>query len=163
MALEIEPEGAEYYEILSGIEYQRSNWQASLMYAEQGLKFDPEFIGLVNARSQALMKLKRGSEAESGIRSALARDPENERLHENMGYTCLEKGEHKKALEHFSQAISANPQSEGARQGIIDSIKAQKMLYALLLKYFFFMSRLDKRTQIMFYFSMVFRPPCSMS
>ncbi|HYG33543.1 MAG TPA: tetratricopeptide repeat protein, partial [Clostridia bacterium] len=83
------------------------------------------------------------------IDAALARNPENSITHANQGWALLEQGDPKKALEHFREALRLDPESEWARQGIIEALKARHFLYAWMLRYFLWMSRLSTRTQWM--------------
>ncbi|MBF0431483.1 MAG: tetratricopeptide repeat protein [Fibrobacteria bacterium] len=151
-ALRLDSEEPEIYELLSSITFRKKKWQETLDLAEEGLKYQSEHSGLVAIRSQALMKLNRKDEAGASIEAILQKDPENPVLHESLGMSLLEKGDAKRALIHFKEAIRLNPESENARLGIIESIKARNIIYAGLLKFLFFMSRLDTRVQYMIFF-----------
>jgi hypothetical protein len=90
-----------------------------------------------------------GRKAEAGltIDAALANDPENSVTHANQGWTLLHAGDHKRALEHFRESLRLDPENEWARQGIIEALKAQNIIYAGMLKYFLWMSRLSSNAQ----------------
>src|SRR6185436_9021657 len=70
--------------------------------------------------------------------------PENAFTHANQGWTYLNKGEPKKALEHFRESLRLDPANEWARHGIVEALKARNIIYAVMLKYFLWMARLSR-------------------
>jgi hypothetical protein len=56
----------------------------------------------------------------------------------------LNKGEPKKALEHFRESLRLDPANEWARHGIVEALKARNIIYAVMLKYFLWMARLSR-------------------
>jgi len=133
--------------LLANIHLQEARWRDALNAAEQGLQFDPEHVGCTNLQAIALVKLGRKSEAGRTIHTALSRNPDNALTHANQGWTLLEQGQPKAAAEHFREALRLDPQNEWARQGIIEALKAQNIIYALMLKYFLWMAKFSRRGQ----------------
>jgi tetratricopeptide (TPR) repeat protein len=146
-ALRLDASDADYFALLAGIHVDERRWPAALEAAEQGLQLDSEHIGCTNLRAIALIKLGRRAEAGATINAALAKNPEDSVTHANQGWTLLEQGDPKKALEHFREALRLDPENEWARQGIVEALKAQHFIYALMLRYFLWMSRLSSRAQ----------------
>ncbi len=146
-AIRLDPEDPDNFSMLAAILLDRRQWKDALSTAETGLALDAEDIACNNIRALALTKLGRRKEAGATIRQALARDPENAVTHANMGWTCLEDGETKPAMEHFREALRLDPDSEWARAGIVEALRARHFLYRIVLKYFFWMSRLSGRAQ----------------
>jgi tetratricopeptide (TPR) repeat protein len=146
-AIRLEPDDADYFALLANIHFQERRWQNALDAAEQGLQFDPEHVGCTNLRAMAMVKLGRKSEAGRTIDTALAKNPDNSLTHANQGWTLLEHGEPKKAAEHFREALRLDPQNEWARRGIIEALKAQNFIYAMMLKYFLWMAKFSRRGQ----------------
>jgi tetratricopeptide (TPR) repeat protein len=95
----------------------------------------------------ALVKLGRKAEAGVTIDAALSRNPDNALTHANQGWTFLEQNQPKKALEHFREALRLDPENEWARSGIVEALKARNFIYAIMLRYFLWMSRLSTRVQ----------------
>lgn len=77
----------------------------------------------------------------------MANDPNNAYTHSNYGWGLLEKGDHKKALEHFREALKNNPSFEHAQAGMAEALKAKYLFYRLFLKYAFFMQNLTAKYQ----------------
>ena len=146
-AIRLDSVEADYLCLLAGIHFQEQRWKESLGAAEQGLQLEPEHIGCTNLRAMALVKLGRRAEAGATIDAALSKNPESAITHANQGWTLLEKGEPRKALEHFREALRLDPENEWARRGIVEALKARHLIYALMLKYFFWMSRFSRRGQ----------------
>src|SRR5688500_11217112 len=148
-AISMEPEDADFYALLAQIRLNQKNWKGALEAAELGLQNDAEHVGCTNLRAMALVNLGRKEEAGITIDSALAKDPENSVTHANQGWALLHAGDHKKALEHFREALRLDPENEWAREGIIEALKAQNFIYAAMLKYFLWMGRLSSNMQWM--------------
>jgi len=146
-ALRLDSSEPSFFALLSAIHLQERHWQSALEAAEQGLRLDSEHTGCTNLRAIAMVKLGRKAEAGQTIDAALARNPDNSLTHANQGWTLLEKNEPKKALEHFREALRLDPTNEWARRGIVEALKAQNFIYALMLRYFLFMGKLSKRGQ----------------
>ena len=146
-ALRLDSSDADYFAMLSNIHVDEKRWREALEAAERGLQLDSENIACTNLRAIALVKLGRKAEAGATIDAALSKNPDNAITHANQGWTLLERGEPKRALEHFREALRLDPQNEWARHGIVEALKARNIVYAVMLKYFFWMSRFRGRTQ----------------
>jgi tetratricopeptide (TPR) repeat protein len=146
-AIRLDSTDADYFSLLAVIHLDQKRWSEALSAAGQGLQFDPEHVGCTNLRAIALVKLGRKAEAGTTIDAALAKNPDNSVTHANQGWTLLEQGQPKPALEHFREALRLDPTNEWARQGIIEALKAHNLIYAVMLKYFLWMSRLSSQAQ----------------
>jgi tetratricopeptide (TPR) repeat protein len=146
-AIRLEPTDADYHGMLAGIEFDRRQWQAALNAAETGLQFDPEHVACNNLRAMALVKLGRKAEAGVTIERTLARDPDDAFSHANQGWTLLEQGQRKKAMEHFRESLRLDPTNEWAQAGLVEAIKSGNPVYAVMLKYFLWMQKLSDRAR----------------
>lgn len=146
-AIELDPYDPDYFALLSSIRFQKHRWADALAAAEEGLAIDPEHVGCTNLRAMALTKQGRREQAGATIDAALARDPESAITHANQGWTLLERGEPKRAMEHFREALRLEPDLEWARVGIVEAMKARNIIYRWLLGYFLWMMKLPPRTQ----------------
>lgn len=146
-AIAYEPHNAEYFGLVALIKIEQKEWQAALENANQGLTIDPDNLTCLNARSTSLFKLDKKEEAHLTIEKALSKDPENEVTHTNIGWGLLEKGDHKKALEHFREALKINPNFSYAKAGLVEGLKARYWFYRLFLKYAFWVSNMKGKGQ----------------
>ncbi|MGH1362241.1 MAG: tetratricopeptide repeat protein [Calditrichia bacterium] len=155
-AIGLNPFEAEYFALRASIYLQQKDWKDAVELAEKALSMDAENVEASNIRAMALVKLGRRSEAGQTIDNALARDPENAVTHANQGWTLLEGGDHKAAMEHFQEALRLDPNLDWAREGIVEALKAKNPIYRVMLRYFFWMSRLKSKIQWMVILGAVF-------
>lgn len=143
----IDPENADFCALEAGILLDTRKWRDALVAADRGLQLDAEHTGCTNLRAMALVKLGRRVEAGEAIEGALAKNPEDSTTHANHGWSLVQSGDPAQALHHFQEALRLDPTNQWAREGIVEALKAGNPLYALILKYFFFMARLSSGAQ----------------
>lgn len=146
-AVRLNPYVAEYFGVLALIKVDRKDYEAGLHFANQGLEIDAENSLSVNARSKALLKLNRKEESFQTLEGALNKDPNNALTHANLGWSELEKRDHKKALIHFREALRISPSYQYAQAGMLEALKARFLLYRLFLRYTFWMSNMTSKYQ----------------
>jgi tetratricopeptide (TPR) repeat protein len=146
-AIELDPYDADYFALLANIKLDRKQVVEALESANRALEIDAENLLALNTRSTALNKLNRREESFETIEGALREDPNNAYTHANYGWGLLEKGDHKKALEHFKEALSNDPTFDYAQSGMLEALKATNPIYRIFLKYSFFMSNLTAKYQ----------------
>jgi tetratricopeptide (TPR) repeat protein len=146
-AVALDPADADYHALLANIKLSRKRYQEALELANKALELDAENLLALNTRSTALLKLNKPNEAFTTIEGALRGQPNNPYTHANYGWSLLEKGDHKKALEHFAEALKHDPTFGYARAGMAQALKASNPVYKLFLKYAFFMGNLTSKYQ----------------
>lgn len=147
-SIALNPVGAEYFALLANVKLIRKHFQEALDIANKALELDAENILALNLRSTALLKLNKKEESFATIEGALRYNPNDSYTHANYGWGLLEKGNHKKAMEHLSEALQQDPNNEYAQAGMLEAIKAKNLVYRIFLKYAFFMSNLTAKYQI---------------
>ncbi|NIG52753.1 lipopolysaccharide assembly protein LapB [Chitinophaga sp. Cy-1792] len=146
-AVSIDPNVAGYFGMWSQILIIKRDFKEALEKAEEGLALDPENETCLNLRSTALFNLGKKEEAFSDLHIALEHNPENAYTHANLGWKLLENGDHKKALEHFREALKIDPNQQWAKSGMVQAMQARYWLFRMFLKYQFFMGRLSSGMQ----------------
>lgn len=146
-AIQIDPNNAEYFRLLAMIRAEDGDHSGALNLVEHGLSLDPEDSACLNLRSQLLIKLGRRAEARETSGAALASAPEDAASHANAGWTALHNNKTKEALGHFKESLRLEPGNQWAKAGLAEALKACNPIYRLLLAFFFWMNRLDGRTQ----------------
>ncbi len=146
-AIKLNPQVAEYFGFLASIQLIRKEYSQALVTANKALQIDAKDLLAINVRSTTLTKLKRNIEAFETIEGALKEDPNNAHTHANYGWLLLEKGDHKKALKHFNEALKSNPSFEYAHSGFLEAMKARNPFYKILLKYSFWIGNLSAKYQ----------------
>ena len=149
-AIRLMPYQAEYFGQKSLMLTHKKHFDEALEMANNGLAIDAQNLLCLNARTKALTKLNRKEDAFNTIETSLQEDPENNFTHANIGWTNLEIGNHKKALEHFKESLKIDPNYEYARQGMVQAIKAKNIIYRSFLKYSFWIQNKSKKNQWFF-------------
>jgi tetratricopeptide (TPR) repeat protein len=155
-AIELSPFDAENHSLMAAIEVGRRRWPQALEAANKGLEIDPDNVMCLNLRSMALVNLGRREEASQTLGSTLAENPEDATTHANQGWALLHQGDHKKALEHFREALRLQPNMEWARVGILESLKSGYFIYRIMLRFFLWMGRKTEAAQWVVILGMVF-------
>ncbi|MBN1219637.1 MAG: tetratricopeptide repeat protein [Anaerolineae bacterium] len=147
-AIRLDPQQSYFFALLANLHLQARHWRKARDVAQQGLALNPEDVTCINIRAMALIKLDQAQEADDALTTALAKDPENSITHANQGWFLLEQGNREAAMSHFREALRLDPNLGWARAGVVESLKARNPVYRLLLRYFFFMSRLTSDEQL---------------
>lgn len=146
-AIRFHPFNADYFGLLANIHFGNKDFKEALQYADEGLKVDPENLSSLNVRSAALGKLGDKEAAYKTIDTAFQQDPNNAFTHANHGFILLEKREYDKALLHFKEALKADPNSQYAKAGLMESLKAKSIFYRWFLQYSFWIGNLKGKMQ----------------
>lgn len=147
-AIRLNPEEAVYHGMLGYVYLGAQQYQQALDSADKGLSLDPTDMACRNCRATALTQLGRMEDAHETIKDALKEDPEDAASFANLGWTCLHQGRHKESLQYFRESLRLRPGNEWARSGMIQALKANYIVYKLLLMYFLWMSRLSPKVRI---------------
>jgi tetratricopeptide (TPR) repeat protein len=158
LAISIDPETSAYHGLLAAILLEKGKKKEALDAADEGLAFDPMHVHCLNVRAMALVQLGRKVEAGETLSTALSDNPEDGLTHANQGWTCLHRGDHKQALEHFREALRLEPDEEWARRGLIEALKARSFIYRVILGFFLWLQRQARAAQIAIILGLVFGP-----
>ena len=93
-------------------------------------------------------------EAKSLVETSLAKDPERVPTRTNAGWAALQRGDLKEAKEHFLEVLRLDPNNQyntTAKEGLLQSFKAQSWLYRLYLKFTFFAEKFSDRQRLWFF------------
>ncbi len=138
----LDPEADYLYGALASALLGQKRWKDALEAAETGLAIDPEEAQCLGARGVALTNLGQTADAASGLEASLLHDPENPQTHFLLGYAALNEGRHDAAVQHFSESLRLAPESEGARAGLVNALKAKQGFYRPFLAWFLFLGKL---------------------
>ncbi|MCC2548019.1 tetratricopeptide repeat protein [Hymenobacter sp. BT175] len=128
-ALTLDPEDADFQHILGQIRFQQGQLHAALRAAEAGLAADPTHVDCLGLRARCLARLGRRDEAEADFDEALRQSPTDAGTHADLGWVALERGRAKEAARHFKEALRLDPESDYAREGLVEALKARFWLY----------------------------------
>ncbi|GAB3580663.1 tetratricopeptide repeat protein [Hymenobacter daeguensis] len=142
-ALALDPNDADYYHLLGQLRLQSGQWQAALQAAQTGLGLDAEHAGLHGLQARALARQGRSDEAGSAARSALSYAASSSSTQAQAGWVALETNRPKEALEHFKEALRLDPESEFAREGLVEALKARYWVYRTFMRFVYWSGTLS--------------------
>ena len=146
-AISLNPYSSGYYGLYAYILLDENRYAEGLEKANLGLSVNAQDLTCLNARSQALFRLKDKEAAYDTIREALTVDPEDDFTHTNFGWHFMEQGKHKTARDHFRQALRINPNNNRARQGYKESLKANLPPYRWMLMFSLWLANKSKKAR----------------
>ncbi|MFT5527343.1 MAG: tetratricopeptide (TPR) repeat protein, partial [Pirellulaceae bacterium] len=120
-AIALDPLQPDYFAQLAQIHLELRDWKAALAAADQGLATDAEHVTCANIRAIATVRMGNQLAASESLASALVRAPEDSTTHANVGWTLINSGQHRQAMESFREALRLDPNNEWARLGIVEA------------------------------------------
>ena len=135
--LELDAEDPANHALLAAVRSRQHRWADCLAAAQAGLALDAEHDGCTHFRQLALTALGRGDEARDALADALARNPEDDVTHCNLGWQLLRDGKPAEAVVHFREALRLDPTYENAREGLVESLKSRHRIYGWFLRSMF--------------------------
>ncbi|TAD91320.1 MAG: hypothetical protein EAY75_03765 [Bacteroidetes bacterium] len=148
-ALAMNPYHSGYFSLYAFVLIDEHQYEAALEKANEGLALDAEDIGCLNARSRALSKLRRTTDAAATMQDSLAVDPDNDWTHTNVAWNFLERGQHRQAAHHFQEALRINPRNTAAISGMKEALKSRIAPYRWFLRYGIWLSGQGKNVRWM--------------
>jgi tetratricopeptide (TPR) repeat protein len=142
-ALALDPANADYYHLLGSLRLESNQWQAALQATSTGLTFDAEHAGLLSLQARALARQGRSAEAAHAAREALGYGAESSSIQAQAGWVALETNRSAEALGHFQEALRLNPESEYARAGLVEALKARYWVYRTFMRFIYWANSLD--------------------
>ena len=146
--LQREPAVPQFWNLSATIHMHFNRWERALEDIGRGLQLDPENTVLQRNRATCLISLGRRGEVVDTLESALRHDPENASVHVSQGYALLHQGKYREAMQHYSEALRLDPMNRSAKAGMLEAMRARNPVYALLLRFFLWMTRFDRKTQM---------------
>ena len=146
-AIRVDPEEAAFHQALAAVLLQLDRRDEALAAAEQARTLEPDDPLVAATHAHALVALGRANEADRAARDALAIDPTRDSAHHVLGLVGLHRGDSDQALAGFREALRLDPTDEHAREGLVLALKARHPVYAALLRFFLWQSRLPKQAQ----------------
>ena len=148
-ALRLEPYQSHFHALHASILLQEKKWTQALEASSQGLQFDPEDAACANMRSLALERLGRTEDSLQQADAAVARNPDSGQAHAMRGWALLQKGDYRGSQFSFREALRLEPTNEFARQGMIQALNSNNIIFRLVFKFYSLMGRLATGAQWM--------------
>jgi tetratricopeptide (TPR) repeat protein len=149
--IRLDPDDPRGHAMLAAVRFGQRRYDDTLKAAEASLSLDPENPMALSIRGLALAQMGRKGEAKGAFADALRKDPENPYAIASQGLGDLHAGRMREALDGFREALRIDPGNEFARAGLVEALKARNPIYAALLRFFLWTSRLSGRGQLLLY------------
>ncbi len=131
-AIQINPFGEVHFHVLASIYLAQNQIDKSLEASEYALSLNPENFQALNYKAIALIHKGDYKSAEYALALALKENPEGEFSLISFGHLLLKQNKAKQAIEKFEQALRINPNSQSAREGLLEAFKHKNWLYGSL-------------------------------
>lgn len=146
-AVNLDPDSDFSHAVLSRLHLRLRDYPKAEASARAALSLDTENTMAAEVLSAALLLQKKDGDNEDLIKYQLERNAEDDSAHTSAGWMAVMKGDHKKANQHFLEALRLNPMNENARLGLIESFRARSWPYRLQLKFAHFMNQFTEGRQ----------------
>lgn len=140
-ALRLDPDSDFAFTARAAAYLSQNEWAKAEEAARAALALNPENDTAANQLSHSLRLQNRLDESAEQSEYMLTQDPDNADNHTTAGWVALQRGDHRKAEEHFLEALRIDASSEAARDGLKEAFRARSPFYRAYLNYCFFMQR----------------------
>jgi hypothetical protein len=123
-------------------------WAKAERAARRMLELAPGDTAALNLLAQALRFQDRHAESRAVVARILALVPEDPFGQTNAGFEALNSGDHRRANQHFLNALRVNPHSDHARRGLLQSLRARIWFYRVSLRVLTFFAGDRKRNAL---------------
>jgi len=146
-AVNLDPDSDFSHAVLARLHLRLRDYPQAEASARAALSLDTENTMAAEVLSAALLLQKKDGDNQDLINYQLQRNAEDDSAHTSAGWMAVMQGDHKKANQHFLEALRLNPMNENARLGLIESFRARSWPYRLQLKFAHFMNQFTEGRQ----------------
>ena len=150
-AVRLDPDSDLAYTSLGRAQLRLRQWVQAEASARKALELDPDDSSAAEILSVALLQQGKDGDHHHLVQHQLANSPESDTAHSAAGWNALRRGDHRRANEHFAEALRLNPTSEAARLGLIESYRARSFFYRWLIQLDAAVGRLTSGRQTAFW------------
>lgn len=143
----LDPDSDFSHAVLARLHLRLRDYPKAEASALAALSLDTENTMAAEALSIALLNQKKDADNQDLIRYQLERDAEDDSAHTSAGWMAVMQGDHKKANQHFMEALRLNPVNENARMGLIESFRARSWFYRGYLRFGHWMNQFTEGRQ----------------
>lgn len=140
-AITLDPEDAFPLAAKAAAYCELDQWAKVEEWSIKALQIDSDNAMAANLLTHSLRLQGKSDQNAIAVEQLLAASPEDSFAHVNAGWSALQRGDSKQAETHFREALRLEPESDSAREGLIESFRARSWFYRIYLSYCFFMQR----------------------
>ena len=156
--LSLNPTDEDAYSLAASICLSRRDIKSMLTFTAKGLSLNPEHESCWNKRVLGLLVAGRLDEANQEAERLMAGYPDRAFSHAARGWLAIYQRKFQPAFGSFKVALQIDPNSEWARQGLIEALKTQNIFYRWILPYKLWQARLDRSSRVALTVLLIFPP-----
>jgi len=112
-------------------------WEEAEASARVALAIDPDHTEAENQLVHALYEQRKGGTNQEVVLRQLSQRPEEPHAHYNAGYSFLESGDWRRAMQHFEECLRLDPNFDPARTGMLEAMRGRYAIYRRCLRTYF--------------------------
>ena len=147
LAISMNPDSSFNYGAKASALCDLHRWAEAEENCRMALAIDPDDSMASHLLTNVLRLQGKKNENQAAVDLQLSENPESSYAHSNAGWSALQRGDHRKAEEHFLEALRLDSSMDSARSGLLESFKARSWFYRMYLSYCFFMQRFTGKAQ----------------
>jgi Flp pilus assembly protein TadD len=122
---QVRPSSAKTHYYAASAMFLRGEFAQAIGEATKSAAADDTDADALNLKGAALASLGKREEARTVFEAALLRAPEDASIHANLGLLALDEGDARRSVKLFGGALSLDPASEVALQGLQRAMRQQ--------------------------------------
>jgi tetratricopeptide (TPR) repeat protein len=126
------------------------DWKQAEANARQTLSLNARNELAANLLAVALRQQGRLAESDAVTAGLLAQVPENAMAQSNAGWSALQLGDHRRANQHFLEALRLDPDYDYARRGLLHSFNSRVWIYRFYFQFIAWLGRYRKAMRYVF-------------
>lgn len=140
-AIALDPEDSFLFAAKAAAYCEMDQWAKVEKWSIKALQFDSDNAMAANLLTHSLRLQGKSEQNAVAVEQLLAASPNDSFAHVNAGWSALQRGDSRQAETHFREGLRLEPESNGAREGLLESFRARSGFYRVYLSYCFFMQR----------------------
>lgn len=146
-ALALHPEDSLAHTAKAAAYVSMDRWADAEACCHRALAQDPDNVMAANLLTQTLRLQGKNDLGADAAARLLAASPEDSLAHVNAGWIHLQRGDREQAESHFREALRLDPDSDAAREGLLEAFRARSPFYRAYLAYGFYLQRFTEGKQ----------------
>jgi Flp pilus assembly protein TadD len=148
-AVSLDPDSDFAHAVMARLYLRLRDYPKAEAEARKSLELETENTMAAEILSVALLMQRKDGDNKGLIDYQLQRDPDDDSAHTSAGWQALMEGDHKRANQHFLEALRLSPMNESARMGLVESYRARSAVYRLQVRFAHFMNQFTEGRQTM--------------
>jgi tetratricopeptide (TPR) repeat protein len=139
LAIALDPENTDNYSLCGQALASQGKSKAALEKLRAGLELDPENTECRHLLSLCLTNAGDLEQSEVSVAEGLRQDPLGPDAHAQAGFSTLQQNQAAQAMLAFEEALRLDPENEFAREGLLEALKVNNLVFRACKRLFKFL------------------------